>query len=456
MEKPQSSSDASSFYLDHGANLITITRIIGVFFIFMLTPFKTTLEQVLVIALYIMVAFTDLLDGWFARRFGRVTELGKILDPVADKILILIFLPLLEMGAITSFPVFIILAREFAVMVVRINAVKEGQDIAARLSGKIKTAYTFPLVGFLLARPVVPSSGLYSWARIPESAVLWVRTFPVWLWNLLIWTAVVLTVISFVDYFGSYIWHFLVRREGSEEKLKKKIKAIVPNTFTVLNFCCGMLAAFVAWSGYYNWAALLVILGVFFDAFDGPLARKLDVQSPFGARLDSQADLISFGLAPAVLIGRTCHDNFDVTGSTVSGIILAIAYILAVRYRLARFDKSGHTDYFAGLPSPVGAVLVLLAGVSVPLRHPGIFAMVILVSICLMISRIPYLHLGVVKRKKLYALLAVLTAIFSSLTIIKLAAPRLMERMYVVEILFGVIVLYVLSPLLERRRNDEP
>lgn len=437
------------FYKKHGANLITITRIIGVFFIFMFTPFQSSLQQVLTIAIFTIIALTDVLDGWFARRIGRVTELGKILDPVADKILILIFLPLLEMGAITSFPVFIILAREFAVMVVRMNAVREGQDIAARFSGKLKTAYTLPLVGFLLARPDVPSKGLHGWASLVEQLVLYVRGFPEWLWTLLIWLAVGLTIFSFIDYFGTYIWSYLVRREGSDEALKKKIRAIVPNTFTVLNFLCGLIATVIAWFGYYNWAVLLIILGVFFDALDGPLARKLDVQSPFGARLDSQADLISFGLAPSVMVGRTIYDIFESGIGVAGGIFFGCLYLFAVRFRLDRFDNGGHSDYFMGLPSPVGAALVLLAGVSVPLGKPANFIAVVIFTVIMMISKISYLHLGVVKRKKFYALLALLTSIFSSLTIIKLADPSLMERIYVIEVLFGVIILYVFSPLVE-------
>ena len=88
------------------------------------------------------------------------SELGKILDPLADSDFGLLFLPLPEMQVITSFPVFIILAREFAVMGLRIYSVQVGGDsIPAQFTGKLKTAITFP-VWYFVGR--VPESCGYS------------------------------------------------------------------------------------------------------------------------------------------------------------------------------------------------------------------------------------------------------------------------------------------------------
>ena len=75
-------------------NLITFSRIIGVASLFLLVPFTTEKEQILAIILFILISTTDFLDGWVARKFNIVSDLGKILDPLADKILILMFLPL--------------------------------------------------------------------------------------------------------------------------------------------------------------------------------------------------------------------------------------------------------------------------------------------------------------------------------------------------------------------------
>ena len=101
------------------ANIITLMRILGVGIIFWVTPYKTNYGLILAAMIYTLVCLTDFLDGWVARKLKIVSEWGKILDPLADKILVLVFLPLLEMQVITSFPVFIILAREFTVMGLR-------------------------------------------------------------------------------------------------------------------------------------------------------------------------------------------------------------------------------------------------------------------------------------------------------------------------------------------------
>ena len=139
--------------MNHIANIITAFRIIGVGLIFWMTPYTTNFVQIFVILFYTIICLTDFLDGWVARRLRIESELGKILDPLADKILVLLFLPLLEMQVITSFPVFIILAREFAIMGLRIYSVQQGGDaIPAQFTGKLKTALTFPVCGILFGR----------------------------------------------------------------------------------------------------------------------------------------------------------------------------------------------------------------------------------------------------------------------------------------------------------------
>ncbi|MEC8678755.1 MAG: CDP-alcohol phosphatidyltransferase family protein [Candidatus Margulisiibacteriota bacterium] len=138
------------------ANIITGLRILGVGVIFWMTPYLTNFTQILVILFYTVICLTDFLDGWIARRLKIETEIGKILDPLADKILVLLFLPLLEMQVITSFPVFIIFAREFAMMGLRVYSVQTGGDsIPAQFTGKLKTALTFPVCGILFGRVAV-------------------------------------------------------------------------------------------------------------------------------------------------------------------------------------------------------------------------------------------------------------------------------------------------------------
>ena len=111
------------------------------------------------------------------------------------------------MQVITAFPVFIILAREFSIMALRILAAKEETTIvAAQFSGKLKTGITLPVCGILLGRvPVETVDSLpfilpFEWLR------LWIITWPNYVINLLIYAVVFVTIWSFFSYFNSYIW----------------------------------------------------------------------------------------------------------------------------------------------------------------------------------------------------------------------------------------------------------
>jgi len=347
----------------HLANIITLTRIFGVVFIFWITPFKTNFWQLSAIYIYILICTTDYLDGWVARKLKIESDLGKVLDPLADKILVLVFLPLLEMQAISSFPVFIILAREFAIMALRIVSAKDGVIIAAKFSGKLKTALTFPLCGILLGRIPVIEVALPKAFFPLEMTRLWVITWPNWVFNTLIWTVVVVTIWSFFDYFNSFLWQQYVKKMNGDEKLaKKRLLSMLPNSFTVLNLIFGTVAAGMAWFGYFHTAVLLVILGIVLDAVDGSLARRLDAISEFGQKLDSKADFMSFGVAPAVVIFRIISQPGG--AAPYLGAVLGLGYYLSVHYRLRRFDESGHTPYFDGLPSPAGAAVIVIAAIS--------------------------------------------------------------------------------------------
>jgi len=175
---------------------------IGVLLIFIWSPFKSAGQQELVLAIYVVLASTDFLDGLIARsRFGQVTNLGKILDPMADKILILVFLPLLEMRQISSFAVFILFARDIAITSLRVFANHQGEIMAAKLSGKIRTAISFPLAGILFCRPVMSASGRTNFVHW---LITWIQSWPQLVINLLIGALILITIISLVEYFGKF------------------------------------------------------------------------------------------------------------------------------------------------------------------------------------------------------------------------------------------------------------
>jgi len=101
--------------------------------------------------LFVLASITDFFDGYIARKFDQITQLGKILDPLADKMLTLAgFLGLMILGRANPWAVYLILTREFFITGLRVSAVSSGKEIAASLLGKIKTIVQMIAIGFLI------------------------------------------------------------------------------------------------------------------------------------------------------------------------------------------------------------------------------------------------------------------------------------------------------------------
>jgi CDP-diacylglycerol--glycerol-3-phosphate 3-phosphatidyltransferase len=101
--------------------------------------------------IFVIASATDFFDGYIARTFNQVTQLGKILDPLADKMLTLAgFLGLMMVGAASPWAVFLIITRELFITGLRVSAVAEGIDISASWMGKVKTVAQMIAIGFLL------------------------------------------------------------------------------------------------------------------------------------------------------------------------------------------------------------------------------------------------------------------------------------------------------------------
>lgn len=123
------------------ANKLTVLRILLVpIFIFFLLSDYIYNNLIFALGVFILASITDMLDGKIARKSGSVTDFGKFLDPLADKILVLSALVcFVEVNLINSVPVIIILAREFIVTSVRLVASNKGKVIPANIFGKLKT-----------------------------------------------------------------------------------------------------------------------------------------------------------------------------------------------------------------------------------------------------------------------------------------------------------------------------
>lgn len=128
-------------------------------------------------------------------------------------------------------------------------------------------------------------------------------------------------------------------------------KRIIPDAITSCNLLCGALATYMATQGKFQWAFVLILAGAFFDFFDGLSSRILKAPSPIGVQLDSLADDITFGLAPAMML--FCFVKPTVGWWAVIALLMAAFSAL----RLAKFnvDERQH-DSFIGLATPSNAI----------------------------------------------------------------------------------------------------
>ena len=135
------------------ANKLTILRVfmIPLFLLVLYLDFKYC--NIVALAIFILASLTDFVDGYIARHYNQVTDFGKFLDPLADKVLVVAaMLWFVETGLMPAWAVLIVIVREFAVTALRLVAVDGGRVIAAGWSGKIKTASTMVCICIMLVQ----------------------------------------------------------------------------------------------------------------------------------------------------------------------------------------------------------------------------------------------------------------------------------------------------------------
>ena len=151
---------------------------------------------------------------------------------------------------------------------------------------------------------------------------------------------------------------------GSVRGTRRRALAGLPSLFTLANMMCGFGAILVSIRGQYTLAAVLIGLSVLFDIADGAVARLVGAVTPFGLQFDSLADLVSFGLAPALLAFTLFSEGRDEWDPL--GWIACFLWVACAAIRLARFnttiDPTADKRFFTGMPSP-GAAGVVLASV---------------------------------------------------------------------------------------------
>lgn len=161
-------------------NKLTMFRVILIpfFIVFLMIPI-TAYDKWISLAIFIIASLTDLLDGKIARKYNLVTNFGKFMDPLADKLLVCsALICLIELHKIPAWMVIIIIAREFIISGFRLVASDNGRVIAASYWGKFKT--TFQMVAVCLLIADIPAINLLT--------------------QIILWIAVILTIVSLIDY----------------------------------------------------------------------------------------------------------------------------------------------------------------------------------------------------------------------------------------------------------------
>ncbi|MCW3817994.1 CDP-alcohol phosphatidyltransferase family protein [Micromonospora sp. DR5-3] len=176
-----------------------------------------------------------------------------------------------------------------------------------------------------------------------------------------------------------------------ERTAARRAKFTLVNACTLSSLMLGMLAIFLAMRGEVRVAALCLIACVAFDGLDGALARKLGVASPFGAQMDSLADMCSFGLAAPVVVYASLAGSVPAAAAAVACALVAGCAAI----RLARFNVSPKDGrFFCGVPTTMAAaVLALTVAIGVPVSGLVMVGGVALLAFA-MVSSFPYAKLA--------------------------------------------------------------
>lgn len=164
-------------------NKLTVLRVVMVpfFVFFMLVDIIPGFTKWIALSIFIIASFTDMFDGKLARKYGLITDFGKFMDPLADKLLVCsALICLVSKGRLSAWMVIIIISREFIISGFRLIASDNGVVIAASKWGKFKTVFQMIMIGMLIGD--LP----FEWFRLLTALVVWV--------------ALILTVVSMIDY----------------------------------------------------------------------------------------------------------------------------------------------------------------------------------------------------------------------------------------------------------------
>ena len=169
-------------------------------------------------------------------------------------------------------------------------------------------------------------------------------------------------------------------RSGTKMSCKQ-----IPNIITFLNLLCGVLSIISTYNGEHHLSAALILVSSLFDCIDGKIACKLNAVSHFGKELDSLSDLVSFGVAPAILVYSAYLKDLGLIG-----LVFALTYIMCGAFRLARFNVKSHASHFTGLPIPIAGATIATVRLCCHTVPEWVFPVLVVVLSVLMVSKVRF------------------------------------------------------------------
>lgn len=208
-----------------------------------------------------------------------------------------------------------------------------------------------------------------------------------------------------------------VERKISRLEVKERFyrrRYFLPNAVTVGNMFCGFLGIIYATSDRFEKAGFAILFAIILDGLDGRVARRLNATSRFGLEFDSLSDLISFGIAPAILMYQWCFKS----GADEFGVVVSFVYCVCAASRLARFNVTDTKLHaFEGLPSPGAAGMMAALTYTAPeAAHDDLWlsalgAGVTLLVAYLMVCKIEFRSIKQLKIENMHLVARVLSAV---------------------------------------------
>jgi len=228
----------------------------------------------------------------------------------------------------------------------------------------------------------------------------------------------------------------------------RKVVVVIPSAFTLANLFFGFWSIILAFNGNFKQAGWFIVYAGILDSIDGRVARRMGTGSRFGAELDSLVDLVSFGVAPALLVYFL---EFSTAGRF--GWVVCFLYVVAAALRLARFNVLSHgkptPGWFTGLPSPAaGMTLASYFAFSqtqwyraslayMDLQHQGLVVLLLLLA-ALMVSKVQYPRGGPISIRKPSGI--VVLAVLLGFVVGSIAAPSsFVFPFFLTYMTFGVV-----------------